>query len=93
MILNKLFFDSGKIFGFSQCKVGFGYLKSARISLKMFRKRCAWWSRKTRVGRKRTDRFPLPPNTTPEGREKRRKLQIQLSLITQDIMKAFDTKI
>lgn len=44
------------------------YLKFAKMSLKMFRKRCAWWSLKISVGRKRIDLSPQPPSTTPETR-------------------------
>lgn len=38
------------------------------MSLKMFRKRCAWWSLKISVGRKRIDLSPQPPSTTPGRR-------------------------
>lgn len=44
------------------------YLKFAKMSLKMFRKRCAWWSLKISVGRKRIDLSPQPPSTTPGRR-------------------------
>lgn len=65
------------------CKRTAFYLKFAKMSLKMFRKRWAWWSLKISVGRKRIDLSPQPPSTTPAGRTGEQLLQSSLPDIQQ----------
>lgn len=64
------------------------YLKFAKMSLKMFRKRCAWWSLKISVGRKRIDLSPQPPSTTPGRRTAPSVISKCRSHLTEEVSKS-----